>query len=198
MTRVLIGMLAGAGLLAAVALVWMRGADGCLGRCGATTHCADHQCIATVEPKPAAAPPKEHRRRHHDSSAAAAPELQLHPGDEKMVAQGDALGRPEHLDLTQPDGHELTQDEIDREFNPSNPRIIQCITDAIGNYPLESGKVLVGLRIEKDGHASRIRVEAPALLQRQGVSRCIRGVVAAMRFPASGGAQVVTYDFGVQ
>ena len=53
MIRVLIGVLIGAGLLAGVAFVWMRGADGCFGRCGDGTRCDDHSCIAAVETKPA-------------------------------------------------------------------------------------------------------------------------------------------------
>jgi hypothetical protein len=153
--------------------------------------------VVAAAPVVTAAAPKEKRRRPHQGSPAGV-ELQLKPGDEKMVVQGDVLGRPEHIDLSQPDGVELSQDDIDKVFNPSNPRIISCITDAIGDYPLDSGKVVVGLRIEKNGSVSRVRLDAPSLLVRQGLYKCIRSVVGAMRFPASGGSQVVTYDFGVK
>src|SRR4051812_38763897 len=114
MIRVLIGVLIGAGLLAGVAFVWMRGADGCLGRCGEGTRCEDHRCTTAVETKLAPADKKDpHRRRRHggtDSPGAPA-EVQLKPGDEKMVAQGDALGRPERIDMTQEgnDARELSQ-----------------------------------------------------------------------------------------
>ncbi len=184
-------------MLALVAFVALRGADGCFGRCGNGTRCEDHKCVvATVAAAPVV--PQEKKRRGHHEGNGAAPELQLKPGDEKMTVQGDTLGRPEHIDFSQPDAVELSQDDIDRVFNPGNPRIISCITDAIGDYPLDSGKVVVGLRIEKDGRVSKVRVDAPALLARQGVYRCIRSLCSAMRFAASGGAQVVTYDFGVK
>jgi hypothetical protein len=200
MTRVLLGALLGAGLLATVAYVWMRGADGCLGRCGTGTRCDDHRCVATADLRPApGVAPKERRRRAHHGGAndpAAPPEVQLHPGDEKMVAQGDALGRPERMDLSKTDEpRELQQDDLDRVFRPSEPAILRCITDALGDAPLEGGKVEVGIRVEKSGQVSRVRVEGPALLQRQGLTRCVRSVVTALKFPTSGGSNVVTYPF---
>jgi hypothetical protein len=114
-----------------------------------------------------------------------------------MVTQGDALGRPERIDLSQTgdDARELQQEDLDRTFRPSEPAILRCITDALGDAPLESGKVEVGLRVERSGQVNRVRIEAPQLLQRNGLSRCIRGVVTALKFPASGGASVVTYPF---
>lgn len=200
MTRVLLGALLGAGLLAIVAYVWMRGADGCLGRCGSGTRCDDHRCIATADIRPPTGPaPKERRRRAHHAAndPLAPPEVQLHPGDEKMVAQGDALGRPERIDLSKPgeDARELQQEDLDRVFRPSEPAILRCITDALGDAPLEGGKVEVGLRVEKSGQVSRVRVEGPALLQRQGLTRCVRAVATALKFPSSGGSSVVTYPF---
>ena len=95
MTRVLLGMLGGAVLLALTMYVWMRGDDGCLGRCGPGTRCDDHRCVASAESKPAAPVVKERRRRPHKAGelASAQPELHLQPGDEKMTSQGDALGR---------------------------------------------------------------------------------------------------------
>jgi hypothetical protein len=195
MVRFLVGVLLGAGLLAGVAYVWMRGADACLGRCGEGTRCDNHRCVATLAS--AAVPAKElKRRRRHASGEPSAPaEVQLRPGDEKMVAQGDALGRPEHIDLTLPDARELSQDDLDRVFRPSEPEILRCISDALGDAPLETGRVEVGLRVDRSGQVSRVRVEAPQLLQRNGLTRCVRGIVTALRFPASGGATVVTYPF---
>jgi hypothetical protein len=113
-----------------------------------------------------------------------------------MVAQGDALGRPQRIDLTQTgdDGRELSQDDLDRVVHAAEPAILRCITTAVGDAPLD-GKVELGLRVEESGQVSRVRVEAPALLQRQGLTRCIRAVVTPLRFPASGGASVVTYPF---
>src|SRR5207248_6668595 len=100
MPRFLLGLLAGAGLLAAIAFVWTTRMDACFGRCGSGTKCADHRCIAAAEPAPVATgkEPKR-RRRHAPGDPLAPPEVQLRPGDEKMIAQGDALGRPQRIDF---------------------------------------------------------------------------------------------------
>jgi hypothetical protein len=187
-----------AGLLALVAFGYLRGADGCLGRCGDGTRCDDHRCVAAVVSSAAPTPGKEpRRRRHRTGDPGAQPEQQLKPGDEKMVTQGDALGRTQHIDLTQAgdDGHELSQEDIDHTMHGGEPAILRCITDALGDAPLEGGKVMVGLRVEGSGQVSKVRVEAPQILQRNGLYRCIHGVTSGLRFPSSGGASVVTYPF---
>jgi hypothetical protein len=196
--RFFAGLVAGAALLAAGAWFWTRSDGGCFGRCGDGTRCAEHRCVAAAveDPSRAAPKPKEPRhRRRHDANSPAAPEIKLQPGDEKMTAQGDALGRPEKIDLSQPDERELSQDDLDRVFQPAQPRIERCITDALGEAPLETGRVEVGLRVERSGEVKRLRVEAPQLLQRQGLTRCVRAVVTSLHFPQSGGASVVTYPF---
>ncbi len=192
MARVLVGLLAGLALAAAGAWLWQR-LEPCLGRCGAGTQCREQACVASMT-VPATPAPKEKRRRARRDSPAA-PEVHLKPGDEKMLAEGDSLGRPEKIDLSEPDARELSQEDLDGVFHGANPRIERCITDALGDAPLESGRVEVGFRVEKSGQVSRVRVEAPALLQHQGLTRCIRGAVASLNFPASGGASVVTYPF---
>lgn len=196
-------MLLGLAVAGGVAWWWSRG-DACLGRCGDGTRCQQGRCL----PVPVASPStpavtKERRRRSRQANGdapAAPPEAQLKPGDDKVVAQGDVLGRPEHIDLSQPGApeRELSQDDLDRVFRPSQPAVQRCITDAVGDAPLERGQIEVGMRVERTGQVSRVRVEAPALLQRQGLTRCVRGVVTALRFPVSGGANVVTYPFELQ
>jgi hypothetical protein len=205
MPRILLGFVLGTALLVGGSLVWFRATDGCLGRCGDGTRCEAHRCIAAAASRIVTSAPatqKHRRRRAHggDGLPAAAPEAQLQPGDEKMVAQGDALGRPEHIDLTETgDGpRELSQDDLDQAFRPSEAAITRCITDALGDAPLETAHVEVGMRIERDGKVGRVRVEGPALLQRNGLTRCVRSVVTSIRFPAAGGASVVTYPFEVK
>lgn len=202
MGRFLIGLLVGAAVAGGALVAATRSIDGCLGRCGDGTSCQSHRCEprAALAPPVAAAPPaRDKRRRGHRSPSdpGATPEIALRPGDEKMVAQGDALGRPEHIDLTQggDDGHELTQEEVDRIVRGAEPAITRCITTAVGDAPLDTGEVAVGLRVERSGQVSRVRVEGPALLQRQGLTRCVRAAVVALRFPASGGATVATYPY---
>jgi hypothetical protein len=203
MARFLVGLLCGAALCAGVVLVggvsWLRSSSGCWGRCGDGTRCVDHHCLAAAPSHAPAAPVHagRHHHRHSGDSPSAPPEITLHPGDEKMVAQGDSLGRAEHVDLTAAgdDGKELEQEDLDRVFHPSQPSIERCITDALGDIPLETGRVEVAFRVERSGQVSRARVTAPAILQRQGLTHCVRAVVDGLRFPASGGASVVTYPF---
>jgi hypothetical protein len=191
------------GLLLGIAVsftgAWLYARRACLGRCGDNTRCVDRVCVATPSTAPAVNPPTRephHKRRGGDSGAA--PVTQLHPGDEKMITQGDTLGRPEYIDLSSSDSRELSQDDLDHVFKANDPAITRCITDALGDAPLESARVEVGLRVERDGSVHRVRVEAPALLQHHGLTRCIRGVVVALHFPASSGASTVTYPFEVK
>ncbi len=200
--RVIFGMLLASALLVGGAALFMNATDGCVGRCGDGTRCDDHRCVPNA-PAPAvatAAPAKERKRRRGgkpSSDGTAAPEVQLHPGDEKMVAQGDALGRPEHIDLTEGggDGKELSQEDMDRVMRGAESAITRCITDAVGDAPLESAKVEVGMRVERGGQVTRVRVEGPALLQQKGLTKCVRGIVTGLHFPPSGGATVATYPY---
>jgi hypothetical protein len=117
-----------------------------------------------------------------------------------MVTEGDALGRPERIDLSRggDDGKELSQDDLDRIFARSRGDISNCIGDAIGDAPLDTGKVEVAFRVERSGSVSRVRVSAPQLLMRKGLTRCVRPIVAGLAFPRTGGASVVTYPFHIQ
>jgi hypothetical protein len=201
--RVFGGLLLGLVLAAAGGYVWFHESRSCLGRCGDGTRCDDNRCVV-AGPAVAAAPSKDasrrHKRRGSGGLGPAAPELKLNPGDERMTASGDALGRAEHIDLTQAgdDGRELGQEDLDAVFNPAQAQISRCIGDAVGDYPLETGKVEVAFRVERSGAVKKIRVEAPQLLMRRGLYGCVRPIVSALHFPASGGANVVTYPFALQ
>jgi hypothetical protein len=196
--RLVFGILIGAALTAGGGWLWLEHSHDCARRCGDGTRCFNGRCIAQG-PATAVAPPKDTRRKKRRSSDAA-PELKLAPGDERIVASGDALGRPEHIDLSQPgdDGRELSQDELDSVFRPAQSRITRCMTEAVGDYPLESGKVEVSFRIERSGAVRKVRLTAPQLLMRRGLPTCVREAVTSLHFPASGGANVVTYPFQLQ
>jgi hypothetical protein len=187
--------LLGAGALAAAGWLW-NGADACLGRCGEGTRCEKQRCIAAAAlPSPPSQEPKRRRRHEPGGSASAAAEVQLKPGDELPLEQGDALGRPEHLDFTKPDERELTDEDIDRVVRGAEGDITRCIAEAVGDAPLAAAHVELGLRIEKSGSVGRVRVKAPRLMQRNGLTACLRGVATALQFPASGGASVYTHAY---
>lgn len=194
------GVVVGVALAGGAGWLYLREGKDCLGRCGSGTHCFDGRCIpapasVTVAPSPS---PKKRKRR--GGLGPAQPELALEPGDERSVVSGDSLGRAEHIDLTQAgdDGRELAQEDLDAVFRPAQSAIARCITDAVGGYPLESGKIEVAFRVERTGAVRKVRITAPALLVRRGFVGCVRPIVTALRFPASGGANVVTYPFSLQ
>ncbi len=176
--------------------------DACLGRCGEATRCANARCIPSFSAPAVPETTKPARRRGKGrttiTAEAAEPEKKLAPGDEKLGTAGDAVGRPERIDMTGPDEKELAQDDIDRVWRSAEPALSRCITEALADWPLESGKIEVTYRIEKDGAVHKVRLLAPQLLLRNGVYACMRGKITALRFPRSGGASVVTFPFALQ
>jgi hypothetical protein len=143
---------------------------------------------------------RRHRTRRGDGAGPAIAEETLRPGDERMTQEGDALGRPERVDFGKEgdDGKELAQDDLDRVFHRAQGEVSRCITDTIGDAPLDSGHVEVAFRVERTGAVRRVRLSAPQLLLRKGLMRCVRPLVVALAFPSSGGASVVTYPFQIQ
>lgn len=128
--------------------------------------------------------------------------IKLSASDLKLVSQGDDLSRPDviHLgDAADDSGsHELTQGDIDARFRAKEETILDCISRA---RPDEEtyvpGRVTVKFRIQRTGNVRGVRVEAPAILQRGGLTGCIKGVVGGLRFPPSNGSQVVSYPFSL-
>jgi hypothetical protein len=204
--RLVFGVILGAALAAGGGWIYINKAKDCIGRCGDGTRCFSGRCIAAGPATSVASTPSPARSKRKRKSGAggggdpAQPELKLSPGDERMSAAGESLGRPERIDFTQggDDGKELDQDQLDAVFRGAQSGISRCISDAVGDYPLETGKVTVHLRVERSGEVKRMRVEAPQLLMRRGLYACVRPLVTRLRFPASGGANVVEYPFALQ
>jgi hypothetical protein len=128
--------------------------------------------------------------------------VKLSPADLKPVSQGDDLSRPDviHLGDAKDDSgsRELNQDDIDLRFRAKEDAILDCIAHA---RPDEEtyipGRVTVKFRIQRAGNVRGVRVEAPAILQKGGLTGCIRGVVGGLRFPPSNGSQIVSYPFSL-
>jgi hypothetical protein len=199
--RIVVGILIGIALAVGGAWLYLQKGKDCLGRCGDGTRCWSGRCLVAA-PAVTVAPPtdKTKRRKRRIGGEPLQPELKLSPGDDRMTSSGDALGRPEHIDLSQPgdDGKELAQEDLDAVFHAAQSGVTHCITDAVGDYPLETGKVTVRFRVERSGAVKRMRVEAPQLLMRRGLYACVRPLVTGLHFPSSGGANVVEYPFALQ
>lgn len=195
----LLGIVVGAALAAGGGWLYLQRSKDCVGRCGDGTRCFNGRCIAAAPPTTVASAAAPKKRKRHGAGGAQ-PELKLEPGDEHIATVGDSLGRAEHVDLSQggDDGRELQQEDLDAVFRPAQSAISRCITDAVGDYPLESGKIEVAFRVERTGQVRKVRVTAPQLLVRRGFVGCVRPIVTGLRFPSSGGANVVTYPFALQ
>ncbi|HEY2746037.1 MAG TPA: hypothetical protein VGL86_15485, partial [Polyangia bacterium] len=142
MIRLFFGIVVGVALAAGAGWLYLREGKDCIGRCGEGTRCFGGHCITAAPPTTVATAPTPKRRKRHSGGGGvgpAQPELKLEPGDERSATSGDSLGRAEHIDLSQAgdDGKELQQDDLDAVFRPAQSAISRCITDAVGDYPLE-------------------------------------------------------------
>jgi hypothetical protein len=141
-----------------------------------------------------------------DMTAAVDPEpepepVKLSAADLRTVGQGDDLSRPDVIKMDLGDEREtreLTQDDIDAKFRGEEGAILECIMSARPDQETYvPGRVTVKFRIQRQGTVRGVRVEAPAILQKGGLYGCIKRVVGGLRFPASGGSQIVSYPFSL-
>ncbi len=134
--------------------------------------------------------------------AVAEPEpIKLRAADLKIVWQGEDLSKADAMTLDfskDAVGRELSQDEIDARFRTKESAVIGCVTRAHPDaYTFVPGRVTVKFRIQRTGAVKGVQVEAPVILHRGGLTGCIKGVVGALRFPASNMSQVITYPFSL-
>ena len=126
--------------------------------------------------------------------------VKLRAADLRMIWQGEDLSRPEtmRLDMSNDGGHELSQDEIDARFRTKEDAVLNCIARARPDEDtFVPGHVNVKFRIQRTGAVKGVQVEAPVILHKGGLTGCIKGVLGALRFPASNASQVITYPFSL-
>ena len=125
--------------------------------------------------------------------------VRLSAADLRNVAQGDDLSTPDVLRLDMSNDKELpelSQDQIDERFRSQEPAILECISRSRPDpETYVPGRVTVKFRIQRAGTIRGVRVEAPAVLQRNGLFGCIKGVMGRLRFPAAGTSQILSYPF---
>ena len=171
--------------------------------------------VAQVAPVTEASSPKRARRvkrRGRATAASAAgsgapvpaqaapdvPERKLTAAELRPMGKGDDLSKPDVLRLDMGSGaaEELTQEEIDDRFRARQDAILDCIDKARPDpNTFVPGRVNIQFRIQRTGQIRGVRVEAPAILQEGGLYGCVKDVVLGLRYPPSGGSQVVTYPF---
>ena len=125
--------------------------------------------------------------------------VRLSAADLRPVAQGDDLSTPDVLRLDMSSDKELpelSQDQIDERFRGQESAILECIARARPDpETYVPGRVTIKFRIQRAGTVRGVRVEGPAVLQRNGLFPCIKGVVGRLRFPAAGTSQILSYPF---
>jgi hypothetical protein len=137
-----------------------------------------------------------------DSLPGAEPEAEpvhLSAADLRPVAQGDDLSKPDVLRLDMSNDKELpelSQDQIDERFRSQESAILDCIARARPDpETYVPGRVTVKFRIQRAGTVRGVRVEGPAVLQKNGLYGCIKNVVGGIHFPAAGTSQIISYPF---
>jgi len=137
-----------------------------------------------------------------DAVAGAEPEsepVRLSAADLRPVAQGDDLSKPDVLRLDMSNDKELpelSQDQIDERFRGQESAILDCIARARPDpETYVPGRVTIKFRIQRAGTVRGVRVEGPAVLQKNGLYGCIKNVVGGIRFPSAGTSQIISYPF---
>lgn len=127
--------------------------------------------------------------------------VRLSAADLRPVAQGDDLSKPDVLRLDMSNDKELpelSQDQIDERFRGQESAILDCISRARPDpETYVPGRVTIKFRIQRAGTVRGVRVEGPAVLQKNGLYGCIKSVVGGIRFPSAGTSQIISYPFSL-
>jgi hypothetical protein len=155
---------------------------------------------AVAEPTPPGRPsrrPRGARRGAPGEVAEAAPRA-LSAADRVTRWRGDAVALPPATIDLGGDGaaRSLSRAEIQATIDADGAELQRCVIDAVGHAPY-AGEVIVEMLVGGDGQATRTRVHAAAFLHDRGLVACARGAVRRLRFPAVGGATVVTIPFPI-
>jgi hypothetical protein len=178
--------------------------DPCLGRCGEGTRCERGACRAIPETP---APPSRARFRHarrpkrSAGSGDVAPTRRPSAAELAIVTSGPPLKTTDVLDLAQQErgpGRELSAEEVTPRFRRLDPGIVACIDRARGAWDIDRGKVEISFRIERSGRVDRVRVSAPAVMQRAGLTECVRPLVQGLRFPETARALVMSFPYALE
>ena len=161
-----------------------------------TTEVPPSEVFGPLSPSPTPAPSGGRRQPIDEPEP-----VKLRAADLKIVWQGEDLSRSETMRLdfsNDAGGHELSQDEIDARFRAKEDAVLGCIARARPDEDtFVPGRVSVRFRIQRSGAVKGVQVEAPVILHKGGLTGCIKGVVGALRFPASNASQVITYPFSL-
>jgi len=183
-----------------------RQEDPCLARCGVGTSCEDGLCkVELAHDKKGKKRRRRRRHRRHRSSKVVAntPDVptakQPTAADLVSTIRGPRLGGTDRVQFGEEDGTtELSSDEVGQRFRRLDDKVLSCIDRARGDYEITRGKVSIGFRVERSGQVKKVRITAPALMQRAGLSACVSSLVRRLHFRRSSRAVVMTYPYALR
>lgn len=204
--RFFVGLLVGLFLLGGyLGYQWYRDSrDPCLGRCGEGTACQQGLCevqraaVATRKKKKRRRRGRRRRNRRRAGSTNSEPALRkVSAADRVPASTGPSLRQADYINMAKPGGggRELSTSQINAKVRPLGGRIVACIDRARGDHDLRRGKVVLAFRIERSGRVKKVRITAPRVLQRGGLSGCITPLVRGLRFGPTARSLIMTYPY---
>jgi hypothetical protein len=117
----------------------------------------------------------------------------LTAADRVMVWRGPKIALPEkNMDFAAGGGgRNLNQGEINDAVNGGQNRLMSCVAEARGQAELAT-KITLKILVEGNGNASKVRIQAPNYLMKNGLYTCASSAVRSMNFPGTGAATIVT------
>lgn len=119
--------------------------------------------------------------------------IQLTAADRKMTWRGPKIVLPEkNMDFESGGGgRNLNQSEINDGVTGGQKRLMSCIAEARGQAELAANITLKFL-VSAEGRATKLRLQSPQYLLKNGLYECAGSAVRSMNFPATGAATIVT------
>lgn len=122
--------------------------------------------------------------------------VQLTAADRTMVWRGPVIAAPDSaVDFGgEGGGRRLSDDEINTGVRSGQSAMVGCIAEARGQAEL-AAKIILKMLVSDRGSVSKLRVQAPGYLLKNGLYECASRATGKMRFPATGAATLVTVPF---
>jgi|GEM_PF-5407871 hypothetical protein len=177
----------------------------CGGHCGAQTECVNELCQNSDAPSKKRKKRRRSRRRRKKAVATSTVDQTLEPAlktptgkDLKSISKGPSLKGIDRMDMNEADLPELNQDLVEKRYRAKDSQILSCIAKARSGWAIEKVLVKVGFRIEPTGQIKKVRVQAPTLMQNNGLHTCIKKVVTSLRFARSSRSLVISYPYRLE
>lgn len=122
--------------------------------------------------------------------------ISLTAADRKMIWRGPEIAAPDSaVDFgAEGGGRRLNDDEIHGGVQSGQSAMVSCIAEARGQAEL-AAKITLKMLVSDRGSVSKVRVQAPSYLLKNGLYECASRSARNMRFPATGAATLVTVPF---